>query len=129
MTDEHKRALAQGRREVAAVRAYLDALRSHHPRRGRKRTTASVLKRLDAIDLALATADPLSELRLVQEKMDLHAELDAMSSAVDPNALEAEFVKVAKSYGERQGIRYAAWRRVGVQPAVLKAAGVRRGTS
>ena len=41
-------------------------------------------------------------------------------------ALEAEFVKVAKSYGERTGVSYAAWRAVGVTPAVLKAAGISR---
>jgi hypothetical protein len=35
-------------------------------------------------------------------------------------------VKVAKSYSQRQGISYATWREVGVEAAVLKAAGVSR---
>ena len=43
-----------------------------------------------------------------------------MGTTVDIGALEAEFVKVAKSYGERTGVSYAAWRAVGVTPAVLR---------
>ena len=42
-------------------------------------------------------------------------------------ALESEFVKVAKSYGDRTGVSYAAWRAVGVAPGVLKSAGITRG--
>ena len=41
-------------------------------------------------------------------------------------ALEAAFVKVAKAYGHRTGVSYAAWRAVGVSPAVLTAAGISR---
>jgi hypothetical protein len=35
-------------------------------------------------------------------------------------------VKVARSYGERNGITYTAWREIGVDPAVLKKAGITR---
>jgi hypothetical protein len=49
-----------------------------------------------------------------------------MSSGVDLSALEAEFIKVAKSYSERQGIAYATWRDVGVEASVLKSAGISR---
>jgi len=35
-------------------------------------------------------------------------------------------VEVAKSYSSRKGISYAAWREVGVEPAVLKKAGISR---
>ena len=41
-------------------------------------------------------------------------------------AIEAEFVKVAKEYSERNGYSYAAWRAIGVEAAVLKRAGVSR---
>ena len=37
-----------------------------------------------------------------------------------------EFVKVAKSYGQRTGVSYGAWRAVGVPAAVLAAAGITR---
>jgi hypothetical protein len=126
MSAEHKAALARGRSEGKAVRDYLDALRANKPKRGRKRTPDSIKKRLAAIDTQLKDADPLSELRYVQERRDLEAELQSMDSAVDLSAIEGSFVKVAKSYSERQGISYAAWREVGVEASVLKKAGISR---
>ena len=71
MSDDHKAALAQGRSEGRAVREYLDALRANKPKRGRKRTPDSIKKRLAAIDEQLESADPLGELRLIQERRDL----------------------------------------------------------
>jgi hypothetical protein len=126
MSDTHKAALAQGRAEGRAVREYLDALRANKPKRGRKRTPASVNKRLEAIAAELETADALGELRLVQERRDLQWELEAMGDGVDIDALEQAFVDVAESYSNRQGISYASWREVGVPAAVLKRAGISR---
>jgi hypothetical protein len=126
MSTEHKAALARGRSEGKAVRDYLDALRANKPKRGRKRTPDSIKKRLASIDSQLNDADPLTELRLVQERRDLESELLSMDSAVDLSAIESSFVKVAKSYSERQGISYAAWREVGVEASVLKKAGIGR---
>src|SRR3954454_6703885 len=88
MSADHKAALARGRAEGKAVREYLDALRANKPKRGRKRTPDSIKKRLAAIDVQLQGADPLSELRLVQERRDLEAELQSMDSAVDLSAIE-----------------------------------------
>jgi hypothetical protein len=45
---------------------------------------------------------------------------------VDLGALESGFVKAAKGYSTRKGISYAAWREAGVDPAVLKQAGISR---
>jgi uncharacterized protein YicC (UPF0701 family) len=118
--------MAAGRTEGRAVREYLDALRSNKPKRGRKRTPDSIKARLAKIDEEIAVADPLDELRLIQERRNLSEELETMSAGIDMTALEAEFVKVAKSYSQRQGISYATWREVGVEAAVLKAAGVSR---
>lgn len=126
MSDSHKAALAVGRVEGKIVRNYLEALRANKPARGRKRTSDSIAKRLAAIDAEIGTADAVQELRLVQERLDLEAERASMGRTVDIGALEAEFVKVAKGYGERTGVSYAAWRAVGVTPAVLAAAGVSR---
>jgi len=126
MSAEHKAALARGRSEGKAVRDYLDALRANKPKRGRKRTPDSIKKRLSSIDSQLKDADPLTELRLVQERRDLEDELQSMESAVDLSAIESSFVKVAKSYSERQGISYAAWREVGVEASVLKKSGIGR---
>ena len=127
MSDEHKAALARGREEARIVRAYLEALRASKPRRGRKRTAESVNKRLVVIDTELDTASPMDELRLVQERRDLHAELDKMSETIDMTSLEAAFVGVAKSYSENKKISYASWREVGVEAKVLSSAGITRG--
>jgi len=126
MSQSHKDALAQGRAEGAAVRHYLSALRDHKPKRGRKRTAESVTKRLEAVEQEILTAEPIDELRLVQERRDLNAELAGMGEGFDMGELEDAFVAVARSYSERQGIHYATWREVGVDAAVLKRAGVAR---
>jgi ribonucleotide reductase alpha subunit len=129
LSDEHKAAMAAGRIEGRAVREYLDALRSNKPKRGRKRTPESIAARLAKIDVEMTMADPLEELKLLQERRDLSDELATMSAGVDMSALEAEFVKVAKAYSQRQGISYATWREVGVEASVLKAAGIGRASA
>jgi hypothetical protein len=126
MSDTHKAALAVGRTEGRTVRRYLDALDANRPKRGRKRTPESVEKRLKAIDGELATADRLTQLKLTQERLNLDRELESLGAKQDLAGLEAEFVKVARSYSDRQGISYGAWRAVGVSAAVLKKAGVGR---
>ena len=127
MSAEHKAALAEGRVEGRVVREYLEAIRSNKGRPGRKRTPDSVAKRLVAIGEELATASPVRELELAQERIDLERELGEMNNRVDPKSLEAKFVEVAAGYSSRKGISYAAWRAVGVDAAVLKKAGIGRG--
>ena len=126
MSAEHKAALAQGRNEGRAVRAYLEALEAHKPKRGRKRTPDSIKKRLESIDNQLQSADKLQALHLRQERRDLQQELEAMSEKVDLAGVEKGFITSAKGYGHRKGITYATWREVGVEPAVLKKAGISR---
>lgn len=126
MTDQHKAALAVGRSEGKAVRDYLDALRTNKPKRGRKRTAESISRRLDAIEAELEEADPVRELKLVQERIDLNAELAGFESVIDTSELEAAFISVAQSYSERNSISYGAWRQIGVEPAVLRKAGIHR---
>ncbi|MGH9155319.1 MAG: hypothetical protein ACRD1K_05635 [Acidimicrobiales bacterium] len=127
MTDEHKQALALGREQGRAVRRYLEALEAHRPKRGRKRTPESIQRRLDDIETRLETADPLSRLQLRQERMNLENELATKSETVDISALEDDFVEAAQEYGSRKGITYMAWREAGIDAAVLKRAGIRRG--
>jgi NTP pyrophosphatase (non-canonical NTP hydrolase) len=127
MTDEHKAALAKGRLEGRIVRDYLEGLRATKPKRGRKRTPETITKRLTAIDGELASATPIEELLLIQERRDLQAELAAKSNSIDMDALEAEFVGVAKSYSDSKSISYASWRDVGVPASALKRAGISRG--
>ncbi len=128
MTDEHKAALAEGREQGRVVRRYLEALESHRPKRGRKRAPESIQKRLTDIDERLAAADPLARLHLTQERLDLQQQLEAVGEGgVDLPALEAEFIQVAGEYGRRKGLTYEAWREAGVEPRVLRAAGIGRG--
>jgi hypothetical protein len=126
MSEEHKAALAKGREEGKIVRDYLEGLRATKPKRGRKRTPETINNRLTAIEVELDDASAIDELRLVQERRDLQAELEQMNETVDMGALEEAFVEVAKSYSESKKISYASWREVGVEAKVLKAAGISR---
>lgn len=126
MTEEHKRALAEGRAQGRAVRAYLEALESDRAVRGK--ADPEVLRRKvgEAREAAESEADPTKRLELIQRRLDLEAQLDAVQDGPDLDALEADFVGAAAAYGERKGISYAAWREAGVPAAVLKQAGVKR---
>ncbi len=126
MSNTHKAALAKGREEGRVVRRYLEAIEQNRPKRGRKRTPESVRKRLGAVNDALASAEPLARLHLLQEKSDLQAELSRAASTNELDTLEKAFVKVAKTYGQRKGIEYHAWRAAGVSAAVLQQADIRR---
>lgn len=127
MSDEHKAALAKGRAEGRIVREYLEGLRATKPKRGRKRTADTIAARLEAIENELEEASPMDELLLIQERRDLAAELERMSDTIDMDALENDFVDVAKSYSASKKISYQSWRDVGVDASVLKRAGIGRG--
>jgi hypothetical protein len=126
MSDDHKAALAKGRAEGRIVRDYLEGLRATKPKRGRKRTQETIQSRLEKIETELASASPLDELLLIQERRDLHNELEAMSETIDMTALEAAFVGVARSYSQSKQISYQSWRDVGVEASVLKEAKINR---
>jgi hypothetical protein len=124
MSDEHKAALAEGRREARAIKAYLAALASRRP--GRPVTPESLRARLTRIVEQLgATNDPLRRVELIQQRLDTERALEEYA-VVDMESLEAGFVAAAAGYSERKGISYAAWREAGVPAALLKGAGIRR---
>jgi hypothetical protein len=129
MSTGHKAALARGRAESASVRHYLEALETSKPKRGRKRTPASIDKRLAAIENQLGAADALTKLHLLQEHKDLTDERARVAKVKDLSALEKQFIKVAEAYGQRKGICYGTWRAAGVSANVLQAAGVSRSRS
>ena len=126
MSDSHKAALAEGRSESRSVKNYLEALEENRPKRGRKRTSDSINKRLQQIEKELPTTGPLKRVSLIQERMNLTKELNAGDSTVDISEFEDAFVKVAQGYSERKKISYAAWRELGVPAAVLSRAGISR---
>ena len=116
--------------EVAAVRDYLKALEQNAPRRGRRRTPESVERQLAVLEGEMEGASVTKRLDLIQQRIDLEADLEALQQAgsVDLSALEAGFATHAAAYGGRRGISYAAWREIGVSSATLKSAGIRRST-
>lgn len=125
MSEEHKAALAQGRRESRAIKGYLEALSQRRP--GRPVTPESVSKRLESIEEKIeAEDDSLKKVELIQARLDAQEQLADLEDAPDIDALEQEFVDYAKSYSDRKGITYSAWREAGVPAAVLKEAGIPR---
>ena len=116
--------------EVSAIREYLKALEQNAPRRGRKRTPDGIRRQLASVASEMEGATVTRQLDLVQQRINLEAELEALEQAgsIDLSALEANFVDHAAAYGGRRGISYAAWREVGVSATTLKAAGIRRST-
>ena len=114
--------------EARAVRDYLKALEANQQTRGRKRTPASVQAQIDATNASMDGASATKRLALVQQRLDLEAELERLQAAgsIDLSALEADFVAHAAAYSGKRGISYTAWREVGVPSPVLKAASIRR---
>lgn len=126
MTADHKAALARGRDQGRAVASYLDALKAAKPKRGRKRTPESMSKRLARIEVELKSASQLKKLQLIQERIDLRAELATYGTKKDISDAEGAFIEVAASYSEAKGITFRAWRAMGVTAEVLDQAGVPR---
>lgn len=110
------------------VRRYLSAVESAKPGRGTKRTSDAIGNRITKVDELLVSADPLSRVHLTQERIELHAEYVRVTngSSPDQSQLERDFIRVVRSYGDRNGITFAAWRQVGVDAAVLERAGIHK---
>ena len=96
MSVAHKEALAAGRKQGKAVRAYLEALESTKPKRGRKRTADSIQKRLEKIQIEFDEADALKRLELTQEKLDLLQELEQMDNRIDLSRVNASFTNLTQ---------------------------------
>lgn len=126
MSASHKKALANGRNEGRVIREYLEIVEATKPKRGRKRTPDSITKRLAVIAAELKVTDPVTKVRLMQERLNLRNELAGMKSKAEVSAAEGKFVKVARSFSERNDITYDAWREFGVTPTVLKRAGIEK---
>lgn len=125
MSEEHKAALARGRRESRAVKAYLKAIENRRP--GRPVTKESLGKKIKSLDSRIKEeSDPVKRLDLVQERLDANESLKQVEARQDMDELEQAFVDIAKSYSERKGISYTAWREVGVPAATLKRADIPR---
>ncbi len=125
MSAEHKAALAEGRRQAKAIKAYLEALGSRKP--GRPVTADSLKKKIDSLNEKISSeTDPLKRVDMVQQRLDAEDGLSNLASNVDFGQLESDFVKAAKGYSSRKGITYSAWREAGVPAEVLRRADIPR---
>lgn len=125
MSDEHKAALAEGRIQARAIKGYLAALGSRRP--GRPVTRESLSGRLERLSEKIASEeDPLARVDLIQQRQDLEDQLETLADETDFAELQLGFTQHAKSYSDRKGISYSAWREVGVPAAVLRDAGIPR---
>jgi hypothetical protein len=125
MSAQHKAALAQGRREGRAVKQYLEAHGNRRP--GRPVTPERLRDKIAALESRITEeADPLKALEMRQERLDAEAALARAEATEDFAALEAAFIEHARSYSERKGISYSAWRESGVAAEVLRRAGIAR---
>lgn len=125
MTAEHKAALAEGRAQARAIKAYLEALGNRRP--GRPVTKESLTKKISALEEKIETEnDALRRVELVQQRIDAEKSLSSIGDGADFTQLETEFVKYAPAYSQRKGISYSAWRESGVSADVLRKAGIAR---
>jgi hypothetical protein len=126
VSDSQKKAMAKGRANSRVVKEYLEALERNRPRRGRKRTPAGIRNRLAAISNEMDDATQLAKLEMVQERINLEAELDQLLAVEDITDKQKAFVSIANEYSESRGISWAAWREMGVPGDVLREAGLTR---
>ena len=123
MSQEHKDALAQGRKEARAIKAYLKTIEVR--KQGRPVTKESLESRLTRMNEKIdGSDDPLKTLALIQTRLDIQSALSSMEDVESLDQLESGFVTYAKAYSERKGVGYAAWREFGVPAAVLRNAGI-----
>ena len=126
MSVSHKKALAEGRSNSTTVDRYLYAL--NIPKKRPEGHHGDAQRRLADARTRMQTAVGVEKVLAAQEIRDIQAKLtQAKSTAkVDIKGLEAAFIRIAKTFGERRAIGYGAWRDAGVPPEVLRRAGVAR---
>ncbi len=124
LSPEVKAARAAARAETRTVRAYLEGLESSA---GARRSRKSPQEEIQAVQAKLQTeSDVIQRLSLSQRLIDAQQRLSEDQGRVDLEALEAEFVKVAKSYAARRKVTYKAWRAMGVPASALSRSGIAR---
>jgi hypothetical protein len=110
------------RTETKAVAAYLTALRAPKVPAGSR---AKLEQRRTQIEQWLREeSSPIREVELIQQRLDIDAQLAQIDQAERLAELEEAFVKVAASWAKRSGISAAAVREVGVPARVLAKAGL-----
>jgi hypothetical protein len=125
ITSAHKEALARGRAEGAAIRSYMEALKTKPQGvRGRAPKRPEEFDRLIALE-----SDPVERVKLRGRQRRAEVEWRHREGSVvsqrEMERLEAGFVKHVKSYSNRFGVVFSDWVAEGVDPAVLRKGGMR----
>lgn len=124
VTTEHKQAMREGRDQSRKINQYLSVISATKPRRGRQRTVESIQAKIEKLNADIPQSSPVVALRLTSEVRSLQDELALLERKPDVEALEADFVSVAKDFSERKKIPRSAWRTFGVPSEVLEKAGI-----
>lgn len=130
MSEEHKKALAEGRRQARAVKTYLEALNTEAS--SQQADEDSLKERIAQLQIQIdedegTIGSPVKRVELIQRRLDYEEQLANLEEAPDLEALENDFKSVVRDYSERKGISYKAWREIGVPASVLRDAGLSRG--
>jgi hypothetical protein len=110
-----------------SIRSYLAAL-NVPKKRGRKVSKPVLQQRLVQAQARAKGATGVDKVLASQAVRDLQDRIAQVSTATttDVKGLESAFVKVARQFSEKRGIRWSAWRDAGVPGDVLKKAGIAR---
>jgi len=130
MSPEHKEALNIGRIQAAAVRKYLEVALETKPKRGRKRTAASITLQIEKLTKIIDSPSTgiIMKLKSLSNRAMLQDELARINSAANTKSrteIEGAFIIHAKAYGEAHGIQKKTWLEIGVDPKILAKAGIR----
>jgi hypothetical protein len=113
------------RAETKAVAAYLAALKGPRPSGSSKAKREGLLRRRAHIEQWTSEErSPIREVELIQQRLDIDAQLAQIDEAARLPELEEAFVNVAASWAKRSGITAAALGEAGVPAGVLKRAGL-----
>jgi hypothetical protein len=130
MSPEQIERMVRGAHETRAVRKYLEAL-SEVPRNrgayGRPLDKSKATSRLREIEKLLSANLPvMKRLELLAKKRKLQMLLAQADNLEGFEALQNDFIKVAKSYSDRHHLDREVWKEMRVPVKVLDAAGIRR---
>jgi hypothetical protein len=113
------------RAETNAVAAYLAALKGPRPSGSSIAKREGLMRRRAQVEEWISEErSPIREVELIQQRLDVDAQLAQLDQAARLPELEEAFVNLAASWAKRSGISAAALREVGVPASVLRRAGL-----
>lgn len=124
-----KATIIEAKTEAMRISHYLRALRALKTQTGPKVNPEVLERRIAKARAQVAMKTGIAQLSAVQHLRNLEKKAQGPEMNGNLERYEADFIKSAASYSEKNGIDYGTWRAVGVDAAVLKKAKitVRRG--